>query len=61
MVSRFALTWGLGKGLEPDEAKVSRPVLRGAGGGNTTRLPDRWTSEFSKQNKHAFERVVIRL
>jgi hypothetical protein len=27
--------------LEPDEAKVSRPVLRGARGGNVARLPDR--------------------
>jgi hypothetical protein len=26
--------------LEPDEAKVSRPVLRGGGGGNTASLPD---------------------
>jgi hypothetical protein len=26
--------------LEPDEAKVSRPVLKGLGGGNATRLPN---------------------
>ena len=26
--------------LEPDEAKVSRPVPRGGGGGNTAPLPD---------------------
>jgi hypothetical protein len=26
--------------LEPDEAKVSRPVLRGGSGGNATSLPD---------------------
>jgi hypothetical protein len=26
--------------LEPDEAKVSRPVLRGLGTGNGPRLPD---------------------
>jgi len=27
--------------LEPDEVKVSRPVLRGRGGGNAASLPDR--------------------
>jgi hypothetical protein len=26
--------------LEPDEGKLSRPVLRGAGGGNVARLSD---------------------
>ena len=28
-----------GQGLEPDEGKPSRPVLRGLEGGNTLRLP----------------------
>ena len=27
------------KGLEPDEGKLSRPVLRGPGGSNPARLP----------------------
>src|SRR5262249_37291093 len=30
--------------LEPDEAKVSSPVLRGGGGGNATLLPDHLTA-----------------
>jgi hypothetical protein len=35
LCSRRALKW-----LEPDEAKVSRPVLRGGDGGNAISLPD---------------------
>jgi len=31
---------GASERLEPDEGKLSRPVLRGASGGNVTRLPD---------------------
>jgi hypothetical protein len=30
--------------LEPDEVKVSSPVLRGRGGGNAASLPDHPTS-----------------
>jgi uncharacterized protein (DUF1778 family) len=28
--------------LEPDEGKLSRPVLRGGSGGNAAPLPDQW-------------------
>ena len=28
--------------LEPDEGKLSRPVLRGGSGGNVALLPDQW-------------------
>jgi len=35
--------------LEPDEAKVSRPVLRGLGTGNSPRLPDISPVIFSVQ------------
>jgi hypothetical protein len=31
---------GRSQRLEPDEAKVSRPVLRGGGGGNAASLPE---------------------
>jgi hypothetical protein len=33
--------------LEPDEAKVSRPVLRGGSGSNAAPLPDHFFSEIS--------------
>ena len=35
--SRGALQW-----LEPDEGKLSRPVLRGGGGRKAASLPDQW-------------------
>ena len=36
-----------GQGLEPDEEKSSRPVLRGLESGNTLRLPGRRKSKFA--------------
>ena len=32
--------------LEPDEGKLSRPVLRGGGGSNAVSLPDNWSVFF---------------
>ena len=34
--------------LEPDEGKLSRPVLRGGGGGNTAPLPDPTTNKTAQ-------------
>ena len=39
-------TWGVMQRLEPDEGKLSCPVLRGGGLSNGTSLPDEPPGEF---------------
>ncbi len=43
--------------LEPDEAKVSRPVLRGGGGRKTTSLPDRGGTRHQQASRRSKLRI----
>ncbi len=46
--------------LEPDEGKLSRPVLRGGGGSNAVSLPDSDRVEFAYDCRRCRESITAR-
>jgi hypothetical protein len=45
--------------LEPDEGKLSRPVLRGLGRSNPARLPDQTLDQMEHNHCPTVHRIVV--